>query len=301
MNKKWDINKVKSFVKENSNCELISKEYIRYEDYLEFKCSCGKIFKKRWPKFKDGQRNCPDCGNQRAGKVQSKENDCFAKEVLNLVGDEYTFLEKYKGARSKIKIQHNECGHVYEVTPSAFISKGRRCPKCNGGILKSERSFVSEMVDLYGDEFSLAGEYNGARNNIKIMHTKCGHVFNVTPDNFLHKNSLCPLCSGSKGEKIIAEFLDEKGIQFEVHYSFEDMKRLKYDFAIKTNGELVLIEFDGIQHYEPVNHFGGESKFKTQLIRDKRKTEYCEKNNIRLIRIPYWKVDEIKTILSDIV
>ncbi len=300
MNNKWDINKVKSFVDENSKCELISKEYNGYSGELQFKCSCGDIFTKKWSKFKLGQMNCKKCGRQRTTDIQKKTGDGFNAEVFKLVGDEYVFIDEYKGAQTKIKVRHNECGNTYEVTPTAFLSKGRRCPKCNGGVAKSKETFINQIAEQYGDEFSLVGEYNGSRNHAKILHHNCGYTFDVTPDNFLHKNSLCPLCSSSKGEKIIANFLHEKGVCFKTQHSFENMTRLKYDFMINVHGEMVLIEFDGIQHYEPVNFFGGIEKFKKQQIRDKKKTDFCNQNKIRLIRIPYWEVEKIDTILSDI-
>lgn len=47
------------------------------------------------------------------------------------------------------------------------------------------------------------------------------------------------------------------------------------------------IEYNGIQHYEPNDFFGGEESFKKQLIRDKIKKKYCENNNIKLIIIRY--------------
>jgi len=38
---------------------------------------------------------------------------------------------------------------------------------------------------------------------------------------------------------------------------------MPFDFAIFKNGKLVcLIEFDGEQHYRPIDFLGGEDKFK---------------------------------------
>ena len=31
------------------------------------------------------------------------------------------------------------------------------------------------------------------------------------------------------------------------------------------------------------------------------KNDYCKKNNIKLIRIPYWQFDEIEEILKDVI
>ena len=47
------------------------------------------------------------------------------------------------------------------------------------------------------------------------------------------------------------------------------------------------IEYDGQQHFEPIDFFGGEEKFKKTIQRDEIKTNYCLVNNIRLLRIRY--------------
>lgn len=55
------------------------------------------------------------------------------------------------------------------------------------------------------------------------------------------------------------------------------------------------IECDGIQHFEAIEFFGGETGFNNQQIRDYIKDKSCKNLNIRLIRIPYYiKTKEIK-------
>ena len=65
---------------------------------------------------------------------------------------------------------------------------------------------------------------------------------------------------------------------------------------------LYLIEFDGRQHFN-----GPEGKWKISYSlkdiqeRDNLKNEYCKQNNIKLKRIPYFKIDNIsiKTLQDD--
>jgi len=47
------------------------------------------------------------------------------------------------------------------------------------------------------------------------------------------------------------------------------------------------IEYDGIQHFKPIEYFGGEESFLSLKKRDKIKTDFCIKNNIKLLRIGY--------------
>ena len=77
--------------------------------------------------------------------------------------------------------------------------------------------------------------------------------------------------------------------------TLKDANNLRFDFAIlDNNGELLhLIEYDGKQHFEPVKIFGGEKRFLDQIKKDKMKNEYCNNNNIKLIRIKYSDIDKI--------
>lgn len=60
----------------------------------------------------------------------------------------------------------------------------------------------------------------------------------------------------------------------------------------------IAIEYDGIQHYKPVVTFGGEEAFAELKLNDNFKTEYCYKNNIKLIRIPYTEYNNISNFLK---
>lgn len=98
----------------------------------------------------------------------------------------------------------------------------------------------------------------------------------------------------SRGEIKIHEILEQAGLNFVEEYSFPDLisstgRPLRFDFAIfDDNGNLdFLIEYQGIQHYEAKSKFGGYSGLRKQQYNDMRKREYCYKNNIILVAIPY--------------
>ena len=62
----------------------------------------------------------------------------------------------------------------------------------------------------------------------------------------------------------------------------------------------LLIEYQGIQHFKPIDTFGGEERFKYQQEKDNIKRAFAKENNIKLIEIPYtYKTKEdIKKFLS---
>lgn len=99
----------------------------------------------------------------------------------------------------------------------------------------------------------------------------------------------------SRGEIKIYEILTAAGVPFKEEYSFPDLvghtkSPLRFDFAVlEDDGETVdfLIEYQGIQHYQPKSKFGGMAGLRTQQYYDMLKREYCKKHNIPLVVIPY--------------
>jgi hypothetical protein len=106
----------------------------------------------------------------------------------------------------------------------------------------------------------------------------------------------------SYGEKIIYDYLTEKKIKFNYNKSLLGCKnesKLRFDFYLSEKN--ICIEFDGIQHYQPVTIFGGEEEFKKTKLRDNIKNDFCELKKINLIRLSYLlSRDEIIDILKTI-
>lgn len=131
----------------------------------------------------------------------------FKKEVYNLVKDEYMILGKYVNNKTKIKIKHNICNNIYEVTPNMFL-KGRRCPFCYGTPKKTTEQFKKEIYDLLGSDYKVLGEYKDTNTKIEISHVLCGNSYFVRPYKILHQNHRCPYCSKHK-KIILNEFKDK--------------------------------------------------------------------------------------------
>jgi len=50
--------------------------------------------------------------------------------------------------------------------------------------------------------------------------------------------------------------------------------------------------------YESIDLFGGQAGLIDTQIRDKIKNDFCKDNNITLIRLPYYEVNNFKIILN---
>ena len=84
---------------------------------------CGNVYKVTPHDFLRGKR-CPYC----AGHIKKTDTQ-FKQEIFSIVGDEYTFLDKYVNNVTKLRVKHNKCGNTYGVFPCNFL-RGSRCPYC---------------------------------------------------------------------------------------------------------------------------------------------------------------------------
>ena len=75
--------------------------------------------------------------------------------------------------------------------------------------------------------------------------------------------------------------------------------KLPFDFYLPDYN--LCIEYDGKQHYEPVNLFGGMDGFIKRQKNDNIKNQYCLLHDIGLVRIPYtYSKEEIKERILNI-
>ncbi|OMC96223.1 hypothetical protein BJP49_11005 [Paenibacillus odorifer] len=135
----------------------------------------------------------------------------------------------------------------------------------------------------------------------------CGHRWETTVYSRTAGTG-CPICRVSKGEQAIQRQLEKFGLVYEAQKSFDGLVGVKgnsllFDFAVLHEGEIAcLIEYDGEQHFRPVN-FSGENmvlaheRFGWLKEHDRKKDEWCAQAGIPLIRICYWDFDWIPVVL----
>lgn len=140
---------------------------------------------------------------------------------------------------------------------------------------------------MVGNGYIFLDAYVNAKTKLRVKHNKCGHIYKVRPDSFLNGRR-CPYCSSPKGETTIDKILKSMGIRYESQKTFDNLKDnrlLSYDFYIPDQD--ILIEYQGLQHYQPIDYFGGDTTFKKQQGHDKLKAEYAKSHNYKLIAVPY--------------
>lgn len=91
---------------------------------------------------------------------------------------------------------------------------------------------------------------------------------------------------------LISKLMKKKNIDVIHHYRPRFLKGQELDIYFEYDDLRIGIEYQGRQHFEPIDFFGGEEGFKTTLKRDRQKREICEKEGTILI---YFDYDEIIT------
>lgn len=264
------------------------------------------------------RKYCEDCKEQ-IKQERIKERELNKVKHLTCHNCNQTFITTHKQKycskecarkyKYKLSLQRyitvtcKGCGDEYQTrkgSPKRYCSDS--CMKKH--TMKSHEQFVAEILQRHKGLIVPLELYDGGSKLMKYKCLKCGNE-NVKRAEKL-RTSGCPICHGvfSLGEQTVEEYLIEKEYSYEMQYKFETLKMngvLRYDFAVFKDGKLsFLIEYDGRQHFEVIDSWGGIEELKRTQASDKMKSGFAKENNIPLIRIKYTCRDIKKEIEKEI-
>ena len=283
------------------NIEYYSGEYKNTDSNLFFRCKlCGEIWETTPHSVLRGGTGCLKCSYKLRGKQATKTHEQFIKEI-SIINPNITILGQYVNTHSKIKYRCLKCGNIQYALPGHLL-QGHGCGKCAiSNNTKTTEEFIQESKKIYGDRFTYdKTAYINSSTKVIITCKEHGD-FSIVPTSFLSGRS-CPRCTQSFGENLVMQVLIKNNIKFKQEYRI-DMefsyynKTIYVDFITKVNGKVYIIEYNGMQHYKPVQFFGGEEAFRKQQKRDEALRQFCNKHNITLIEIPY-KIRDYDNVLK---
>lgn len=257
-------------------------------------CDCGNIVLKETQYFKD-KKSTLSCG-------------CLGKpkQHKNIAGIRFGYLtaleptEKRDASRSIIWKCRCDCGEEVFVSVNKLTTgNNTSCGKHNYGIRPTfkpgDRFGRIKILDI--DKEKSFKE----KQRYYICQCDCGTVKSISVKSLDRGITSCG-CVKSKGEFIISKILKENNIPFEKEKVFTDcilpnQTYARFDFYVNNE---YLIEFDGEQHfYSNKSGWNTEENLKKTQEYDNIKNNWCHKNNIPLIRIPYTHREDIE--LKDLV
>jgi hypothetical protein len=232
-----------------------------------------------------------------------------AKDYTGLICGCWKVLERDKNPKSKShetfwKCECQNCGNIASVRKTDLDKAPKSCKKCQGEVYGLKKWKIG---DRFG-KLTIIGPGHNAEYvkvqcdcgcepyDVRLSHLKGqGHSYTVS----------CGCANESSGELKIKNILIQNDINFQKQYRVKFQGTwIVFDFVIMNaeNKIIKCIEFNGRQHYEPIDYFGGIETFKYQQERDQRKRDWCQAHAVILQEIPYNDYDKInlKMLINDI-
>lgn len=257
-------------------------------------------------------------GCKKCQETRKDTNKTFIKKAIIIHGNKYDYSQvNYIKSREKVKIICPIHG-IFEQKPAEHLT-GYGCQKC--GIEKTTLNTIKpKNGESLFDKFpNLCLEWSnknkktpkdfkyGSKQKIIWVCLNCKEEWIQTIVNRTNNESGCPKCRNfSKGEKSVETYLQENNIKYQRQYIDKNCKYkrpLRFDFAIWINNKLLLIEYNGRQHY--LNHKKGyhSSELNLEIIqkRDKIKVDFCKENNIPLLIIHFKDYKKISELIDEFI
>lgn len=222
----------------------------------------------------------------------------------NVIGDNNVFFKQRLDKNNGVFI----CPLCGKEFTGSISGVGRDLIK-SCGCLHNISSRNNTFKDLTGQKFGkLTAQYclpYSTADNRAIWHCtcECGGEKDVVGKLLRQGHTVSCGCSNSKGEVKLKQILIGLKIKFEEQKTFADFVNehnhyYRFDFYLPDYN--TCIEYDGIQHYKVAGWQTEEGLAETKR-RDSIKNNYCIKNNITLIRIPYTHYDDMnEKIISNL-
>lgn len=238
---------------------------------------------------------CPKC----SGKLKYTKDEWIEKanKKHNFKYD-YSNVE-YINNKTKVNVICPIHGPFFQ-TPNDHLD-GCGCPKCK---IDNQRFSIEKILELmkatHGSKYDYSkSDIKTTADKIKIICPEHGEFWQ-TPGNHIYLSHGCPRCR-LKNQNHIFEFfrknLPNKTILWE--YSPDWLYPQRIDIFIKELS--VAIEYNGEQHYTPIDIFGGIETFNKQKELDVRKYNKCVENRCKVFYIKYNYTDQtLNDILNEL-
>lgn len=282
--------------------EYVEKSYNNYTSKMKMYCSEHGFFEQTPHSHISMKAGCPKCGYLKSALSNQKSWETVLNMFYTVHGERYSYDSKtFKNVTQKMRILCKKHSW-FEQNPNQHYS-GSGCNQCAVEEVHKKQKlgfdeFKRRSIVTHGNRYQYKNEnYIDIFTQIHIKCSKHGDFLQTPRDHY--RGAGCPKCNSSRGENSIRLILEDLNIEFEEQKTFKELihkKKLKCDFYLPSFN--TVIEFNGLQHYEPISIFGGVEGLKATQKRDMIKYDYLISNGITLIIIRYDKED-IKNYLED--
>lgn len=266
----------------------------------EISVNTGELFRKRRIKI------CSKCNYIRQDTIKNREL------IKKRIGDKGYLIDFFMEKQSqngnrgdKVRFTCSNCERINEFFVGNLIKNNSeiQCQYCSGQKNRKDHiAYKLELEEKYPNAFTLLNDYENVNKEIKVRCNSCGFIRFVKPNNLI-RNGYCPKCSSDKslGENKIREYLDKNNIRYEQQKYFKDWNIGIHYFDFYLPDHNLVIEYNGIQHYEfnPYFHRTKEN-FSYLNQKDFKKKSEALSNGINYLSIKYTLFHHITNIFDSI-
>lgn len=210
-------------------------------------------------------------------------------------------------ARNIIKKYESEAGYLgmhisgiefdstWNEVMSEFVEDQKKQQWSGYKIMGSQKSILAERVTYFVIPIYI--------NNINIHQNIAEQILKKAKKDYYNNVERTEYDISEykwKSEELMYECIKKIFNKKQVIHQYRPYYLGKLSYDVFVCGENIAFEYQGKQHFEPVDFFGGEKSFDEQQKRDKIKKELSAKNNIKLIYINYWEDITVELIKNKI-
>lgn len=253
-------------------------EQKRNTAYWVCECECGNIVEVSGSHLRQGK--ITSCGCYHKEKASKNE-------IGNIYG-KLTVIAKAPSRNGRAYwVCKCECGNITQVS-GTNLRAGQKSCSLSCGLVENK------IGKTYGKLTVVQQLHDG----LCVCKCECGNSVIVSGRDLSRGHKLSCGCMKSVGESKLVSIFNKLQIQYETQKMFKDCKfkdtdsYARFDFYLPEYN--ILIEYDGIQHYISKNSgWSNQEQLEYTQSHDEYKNQWCEKNNITLIRIPYFDLEKL--------
>ena len=260
---------------------------------------------------------CPKCRKNK-GSHNRIRNEEFIEKATKIHGNTYDYSKTlYTGMHNPIKVICKIHGEFTQSKALNHLTNEFNCPQCLNIRLKEHTEStkitydeaVKKVKNIHRDFIEIHDFSNYKNNDSKITFICNKNTKHGTWEASLHSvtgrgnkgATGCPICKMSHGERKILFWLRDNQIEHKWQYRVKKPNSNKksfyiYDFFLPKLK--MLIEFDGRQHFEAIEAWGGQKSLEKNIKNDKEKTKYAKELKLSMLRISYKNIKKINEILE---
>jgi len=279
--------------------------YTGIKNHVIITCPTHGNFKQRADCHRHG-KGCQKCADQSRITSQQITLEEFLAKATKSHGDKFNYDKvNYINCKTLVTIVCSIHGEFKQLPLNHVYGYG--CEQCGReSVGKSNRldshTFIERCSEIHNNKYIYDRvDYTTSNSKILIGCPDHGYFEQLAGNHISGKGCLKCGRNNNLSEDAVETYINShlrflgsysKNISTPLLLENAESKFASQHFDYWFDENLVAIEYQGGQHYRPIEMFGGQLGYERQQYLDNRKRKLCRDNNIILVEIPFNKFDK---------